>query len=118
MRISYQWLSEWIEQPPPVGDLAELLTNAGLEVEAIERLGQGLDKVVVGEVRSKEPVAGSDKLHLCAVDVGSGEPLQIVCGASNYEVGAKVPTALVGATLPGGLHIEARKLRGVPSHGM
>jgi len=118
MRISYNWLADLVEQLPPVPELAELLTHAGLEVEAIERQGEGLDRVVVGEVLEKLPVEGSDKLHLCKVEAGEGAPLSIVCGAANYEVGAKVPTALVGATLPGGMRIEARKLRGVDSAGM
>ncbi len=118
MRISYNWLADLVEEIPVVDALADLLTHAGLEVEAVERLGQGLEKIVVGQVLSKEPVQGSDKLHLCQVDAGTGAPLSIVCGASNYEVGDKVPTALVGATLPGGLRIEARKLRGLDSAGM
>jgi len=118
MRISYEWLSELVEQIPAVDELAAVLTAAGLEVEAIERQGQGLDRVVVGQVLTKEPVAGSDKLNLCTVDVGEGSPASIVCGASNYGVGAKVPAALPGAVLPGGMRIEARKLRGVDSAGM
>jgi phenylalanyl-tRNA synthetase beta chain len=118
MRVSYQWLRELVDgELPPVERVAELLTGAGLEVEGIERQGQGLDRVVVGEVLSKDPVAGSDHLNLCRVDVG-GETLSIVCGASNYGVGAKVPTALVGAHLPNGMAIKKAKLRGVESHGM
>ncbi len=118
MQISYKWLSELVEQIPPVDRLAELLTHAGLEVEAIEQLGKGLDHVVVGQVVEKEPVQGSDKLNVCRVDAGQGELLQIVCGAANYGVGAKVPTALVGASLPNGMLIERRKLRGIDSAGM
>jgi len=118
MRISMRWLGEWVQPLPEPEELARLLTGAGIEVEAIERLGQGLDRVVVGQVLSKTPVEGSTKLNLCSVDVGQGEPLSIVCGASNYQVGDKVPAALVGAVLPGGMKIEARKLRGVMSHGM
>src|SRR4051812_41512762 len=105
MRISLQWLSELIEHVPDAGRVAELLTHAGLEVEGVEKQGQGLGQVVVGRVLAKEKVPGSDKLHVCTVDVGAGAPLQIVCGASNYEVGATVPAALVGAQLPGGLTI-------------
>lgn len=118
MRISYNWLSDLVEQLPPVDRLAELLTHAGLEVEAIEHLGKGLEHVVVGQVLAKEPVPGSDKLNVCKVDAGQGEPLQIVCGASNYAVGAKVPTALLGAELPNGMRIESRPLRGIMSSGM
>jgi len=118
MRLSYDWLSELVEQVPPPDELATLLTAAGLEVEAIERLGEGLARVVVGQVLSKEPVAGTDKLNLCRVDVGEAQPASIVCGAANYGVGAKVPAALPGAVLPGGMRIEARKLRGVDSAGM
>lgn len=118
MRISYNWLSDLVEELPPVDRLAEMLTDAGLEVEAIERLGKGLEQVVVGQVLAKVPVEGSDKLNVCQVDVGGGETLQIVCGAANYEVGAKVPTALPGASLPNGMVIESRPLRGIMSSGM
>lgn len=118
MRISMRWLGDWVKPLPAPERLAEILTMAGIEVEAIETLGEGLDKVVVGQVLEKKPVEGSHKLNLCTVDVGQGEPLSIVCGAANYEVGDKVPTALVGAVLPNGMRIESRKLRGVPSHGM
>lgn len=118
MRISMRWLGEWVQPLPPPERVAALLTMAGIEVEAIEHLGQGLDKIVVGQVLEKKPIEGSDRLNLCKVDAGQEEPLSIVCGAANYEVGDKVPTALVGAVLPGGMRIESRKLRGVLSHGM
>ncbi|HWV38362.1 MAG TPA: phenylalanine--tRNA ligase subunit beta [Vulgatibacter sp.] len=118
MKISYEWLSELVEELPPADELAALLTGAGLEVEGVEHLGEGLARVVVGEVLSKESVAGTDRLNLCRVDVGAAAPASIVCGAANYGVGAKVPAALPGAVLPGGMRIQARKLRGVPSEGM
>src|SRR5690554_5921731 len=103
MRISMRWLGEWVQPLPPPERVAALLTMAGIEVEAIEHLGQGLDKIVVGQVLEKKPIEGSDRLNLCKVDAGQEEPLSIVCGAANYEVGDKVPTALVGAVLPGGM---------------
>lgn len=118
MRISLRWLADWVQPLPPPDELADLLNQAGIEVEAIERLGEGLERVVVGQVIEKSPVEGTDRLNLCSVDVGEGAPLSIVCGATNYRVGDKVPTALVGAVLPGGMKIEARKLRGVRSEGM
>lgn len=118
MRISMRWLADWVQPLPPPEQLADLLTQIGIEVEAIESLGKGLDRIVVGKVLEKTPVEGTTKLNLCSVDAGQGEPLSIVCGAANYEVGDKVPTALVGAVLPGGMRIESRKLRGVPSNGM
>lgn len=118
MIVSYNWLASLVEQTPSWQEVALRLTAAGLEVEGSEELGLGLDRVVVGHVLSKEKIAGSDKLHLCRVDVGAGAPVQIVCGASNYEAGAKVPAALEGAKLPGGLVIGKAKLKGVESFGM
>ena len=118
MRASYRWLSDLVEGIPSVEETARLLTAAGLEVESLEPQGQGLERVVVGKVLSKEKVPGSDKLNVCRVDVGAGQPVQIVCGASNYEVGAFVPAALEGASLPNGMKIGKAKLKGVESFGM
>jgi phenylalanyl-tRNA synthetase beta chain len=117
MRISLKWLSEYVDLPAPE-ELARQLTAVGLEVEGIERTGQGLDGVVAARILASEKHANAEKLSVTRVDAGAGEPLQIVCGAKNYAVGDVVPLAKVGATLPGGLKIEKAKLRGVESFGM
>jgi phenylalanyl-tRNA synthetase beta chain len=116
MRVLLSWLRELVEIPNDAAQVAARLTMAGLEVEAIERLDRGLEKVVVGEVRSKTPIEGT-KLNICQVFDGLAE-LQIVCGAQNYAVGAHVPVARVGAVLPDGKAIGQAKLRGVESFGM
>ena len=87
-------------------------------VEAIEHVGEGLGDVVVGRVLEIHPIKGADKIRLVIADGGGTEPLEIVCGATNFEVGDRVPLAPVGAILPGDFEIEARPLRGVMSHGM
>jgi len=117
MRISYKWLSEYLELPP-VDELARRLTAVGLEVEAIERVGAGLSGVVAARILASERHPDAEKLSVTRVDIGDGEPLQVVCGAKNYQVGDVVPLAKVGTTLPGGTRIERAKLRGVESHGM
>src|SRR5512133_3509529 len=117
MRISLKWLSEYVDLPGPE-ELARQLTAVGLEVEGIERTGQGLEGVVAARILASEKHANAEKLSVTSVDVGAGAPLQIVCGAKNYAVGDVVPLAKVGATLPGGLKIEKAKLRGVESFGM
>jgi phenylalanyl-tRNA synthetase beta chain len=117
MRISLQWLSEYVDLPAP-DELARRLTAVGLEVEAIERTGQGLDGVVVARILSSVKHPDAEKLSVTSVDRGDGQPLQVVCGARNYAVGDLVPLATVGATLPGGVKIARAKLRGVESSGM
>src|SRR5512143_967926 len=117
MRISYQWLSQYVELPP-VEELARRLTAVGLEVEAIERSGAGLEGVVAARIVASEKHPNAEKLSVTRVDRGEGEPLQVVCGARNYRVGDLVPLATVGAVLPGGTRIERAKLRGVESFGM
>jgi phenylalanyl-tRNA synthetase beta chain len=117
MRISYQWLSQYVDVPAPE-ELARRLTAVGLEVEAIERMGQGLEGVFAARIVASEPHPNAEKLSVTRVDAGAGEPLQVVCGAKNYQVGDVVPLARVGASLPGGLHIQKAKLRGVESFGM
>jgi len=117
MRISLKWLSDYVAVPP-AEELARRLTGVGLEVEAIERVGGGLDGVVVGKVLASDPHPNADKLSVTRIDAGSGEPLQIVCGAKNYKVGDLVPLATVGTKLPGGVEIKQAKLRGVESSGM
>jgi len=117
MRISLAWLSAYVDLPAPE-ELARRLTAVGLEVEAVERLGRGLEGVVAARIVSSERHPNAEKLSVTTVDRGDGRPLQIVCGATNYAVGDVVPLAAVGATLPGGQRIERAKLRGVESSGM
>jgi phenylalanyl-tRNA synthetase beta chain len=117
MRISYRWLSEYVDLPPPE-ELARRLTAVGLEVESLERTGQGLEGVVTARIVASERHPNAEKLSVTRVDAGGGEPLQIVCGAKNYGVGDVVPLATVGTVLPGGQRIEQAKLRGVESAGM
>ena len=118
MRISLNWLKELVDIDLGVDDLAHQLTMLGLEIESVERPGEGLSGVLVGQIQSIEPHPDADKLVVCKTDVGGEEPLQIVCGAKNMSVGDKVPTAIVGATLAGGFAIKGRKMRGVESQGM
>jgi phenylalanyl-tRNA synthetase beta chain len=117
MRISLKWLSEYVELPPPE-EVARRLTAVGFEVEAIERVGQGLGGVVAARILASEKHPNAEKLSVTKIDAGKGEPLQVVCGAKNYQVGDVVPLATVGTTLPGGTRIEKAKLRGVESYGM
>ncbi len=118
MKFSEKWLREWVDPPISTGELAHQLTMAGLEVDAVEPVAGDFSKVVVAEVLKVEPHPDADKLRVCQVNTGEGEPLNIVCGAANVRQGLKVPAALVGARLPGDFKIRKSKLRGVPSHGM
>src|SRR5512138_2212103 len=119
MRISLAWLAEYVDLGR-IGpeDLAKRLTAVGLEVEAIERTGTGLEGVVAARIVGSEKHPNAEKLSVTRVDLGGEQPLQIVCGAKNYVVGDVVPLARVGTTLPGGTKIEKAKLRGVESFGM
>ncbi len=118
MKFSVNWLREFVDLPKKIHDLAELLTLAGVEIEAIEELGSKIDKVIVAQIAASSQHPNADRLTVCEVDDGSGAKRQIVCGATNYKVGDKVPLALPGALLPNGLQIRASKLRGVDSEGM
>src|SRR5437016_1092949 len=118
MKFSVNWLREFVELPPSVDGLAELLTMSGVEIEGIEKRGTDFDHVVVAQVTESKPHPNADRLTVCVVDDGSGTKRQIVCGAKNYRVGDKVSLALPGAELTGGLKIRASKLRGVESEGM
>ncbi|WP_216902991.1 phenylalanine--tRNA ligase subunit beta [Synechococcus sp. CCY 9618] len=122
MRVSLQWLRELVSVEPgwlEPETLAERLSIAGFEVEAIEDLAARADGVVVGFVQERKAHPNADKLSVCTVAVGQAEPLQIVCGAPNVRMGQHVPVALVGSTLPAvGLTIKPAELRGVASSGM
>jgi phenylalanyl-tRNA synthetase beta chain len=122
MRVSLQWLQELVAAAPEsfgVETLAERLSIAGFEVDAIDDLAARAAGVVVGVVRERAPHPNADKLSVCQVDVGAADTLQIVCGASNVRQGIHVPVALLGATLPAvNLTIKPAELRGVASSGM
>ena len=118
MKFSEQWLREWVNPDISTTDLVEQLTMAGLEVDAVEPVAPFFSNMVVGEVLSVEPHPNADRLRVCQVNTGGAQALNIVCGAANVAVGVKVPVALVGAKLPGGISIEKSKLRGVASEGM
>ena len=116
MKFSENWLRTLINPPLTTRELADALTFSGIEVEAIEPAAASFEQVVVGEVISVEKHPDAERLSVCEVDIGSSS-LTIVCGAPNVRVGMKVPTALVGAKLPG-IAIKAATVRGVASHGM
>ncbi len=118
MKISYNWLKEFVEINIPPEKLAEVLTMRSFEVEEIIYQGEGLDRVVVGEILEVKEHSDADRLNLVKVNVDKDKILDIVCGAPNVEIGQKVAVALVGAELPGGFKIEKRKVRGVESCGM
>jgi phenylalanyl-tRNA synthetase beta chain len=118
MKFSINWLREFVELPSSVDELAKLLTMAGIEIEGIETRGANFDKVVVAQINASAQHPNADRLSVCQVDDGSGQPRQIVCGAKNYKVGDKVPLALPGAVLVNDLKIKPSKLRGVESQGM
>ncbi|RMG34083.1 MAG: phenylalanine--tRNA ligase subunit beta, partial [Gammaproteobacteria bacterium] len=118
MRFSEAWLREWVNPDVSTDVLADQLSMAGLEVDSVEPAAPEFSGVVVGEVLGCEKHPDADKLNVCQVDVGEGEPLQIVCGARNVAAGQKVPVATIGARLPGDFRIKKTKLRGVLSQGM
>ncbi len=118
MRVSLKWLRELVDVTLDTPALVDLLDMTGTKVEAIHTVGQAVDGVVVGRILTKERHPEAEKLWVTTVDVGAGEPLQIVCGAQNFEAGDLVPVATVGTTLPNGLTIKKAKLRGVVSEGM
>ena len=118
MLVSYNWIKEYVDLTNISPDeLAEKFTLGGLEVDGMERLGQNLSNLVVGEVLTCEPLDGSDHLNKTTVNVGT-EVLPIVCGAPNVAAGQKVVVAKVGAVLPGDFEIKEAKIMGEISHGM
>lgn len=118
MKISLNWLRDFVTYDGSVKDLADLLTFIGHAVDSVDKFGADYEGVVVGKVLRAEKVPGSDHLSFCEVDAGTGEVLPIVCGAPNVATGQTVPVALVGAKLPGDFLITERKLRGLVSKGM
>lgn len=118
MNLSMKWLSDYIKKDIPADEFCAGMTMSGSKVECYEVEGSEVKNVVVGRLLSVVPHENSDHLVVCQVDVGQGEPIQIVTGAPNVSAGDIVPVALVGAELPGGIKIKKGKLRGVESCGM
>ena len=118
MLVSYKWLQDYVDIPWGPEELAERLTMAGLEVEGLTRLAPSLHGVHVGLVREVSPHPGAENLKVCLVDLGALGSRSIVCGAPNVQSGQKVPVALEGTALPGGVVIRQAEIRGVVSQGM
>ena len=120
MKVSIEWLREYVDFDASHNELVDSLPMLGLEVEeSNSESNTSLENVVVGEVLSKAPHPEADRLSVCSVKVSAEEePATIVCGATNFKVGDRVPVALPGAKLPGGFKIKKSKLRGVASEGM
>ena len=124
MNISYNWLKEYVDFDLSAEEVAKALTSIGLEVDDVEEfqtIKGGLKGIVVGEVLTCEPHPNSDHMHVCSVDLGEENPVQIVCGAANIAAGQKVMVATIGTTLYDGedsFKIKKSKLRGVESFGM
>ncbi|MEQ1861403.1 MAG: phenylalanine--tRNA ligase subunit beta [Chthoniobacteraceae bacterium] len=118
MKVSLNWLREYVDLPPTTDELVSLLTMAGVEVEGVETTGCAIANVIVAQVRESVQHPNADRLSVCQVDDGSGAARQIVCGAKNYKVGDKVPLALPGAQMAPDFVIKVGKLRGVESQGM
>src|SRR5712691_2965700 len=118
MKFSINWLREFIDLPKDPEEIAELLTRAVIETKRIETRGANIEKVFVAQITASSRHPNADRLTVCEVNDGSGTKRQIVCGATNYKVGDKVPLALPGAKLPNGTEIRKSKLRDVESEGM
>lgn len=118
MKLSEQWLREWVDPALSTEDIAKKLTLCGVEVESLTPVAEKFSNVVIAELVSIEKHPEADRLHVCQVNIGQPELLTIVCGATNLKLPMKVPAALVGAVLPNNIKITRSKLRGVVSNGM
>jgi phenylalanyl-tRNA synthetase beta chain len=117
MKISLEWLKDYVEVVLPPADLADLLTHSGLEVEGLTEWKPAFQGVIVGRLDSFRPLAQSDHLSLCSVHDGKRD-YSIVCGAPNLKAGERVALAMEGALLPGGVKIGKTQFQGIPSEGM
>lgn len=118
MLFSESWLRTYVNPAISSEELQDALTMHGLEVDEARKAAPDFTGVVIAEVVECRDHENSDHLHVCQVNAGTGELIQIVCGAPNVRAGVRVPCAMVGAELPGGFKIKKAKLRGVPSNGM
>ncbi len=118
MNISRRWLEGFLRRDLEAADVARRLVTLGAGVDAVEPLHPGLERIVIGLVESVRPHPNADRLRLCVVNDGSAERLNVVCGAPNVATGKRYPFARVGTTIPGGITLERRKIRGEYSEGM
>jgi phenylalanyl-tRNA synthetase beta chain len=118
MLVPYSWLRDFAPFDLDPVELGRALDDLGMVVEHTERVGEGLEAVVVARVLETRPHPDADKVQLVDVDAGDGEALQVVCGAFNFSAGDLVPLAPIGAALPNGMEIARRKVRGEWSNGM
>lgn len=118
MKISLNWLKRYVDIPVTVEELCDKMILSGFEVESVEDLSATMKNVVAARILKLEKHPDADKLQICQMDVGAGEPIQIITGAQNVFEGALVPAALHDSHLPNGMHIKRGKLRGLPSDGM
>lgn len=118
MRVSHEWLKTLVDAPDDIDAFTSKLALTGTEVEGVETVGAALDGIVVGQILTKVAHPDSDHLWITTVDLGGEEPVQIVCGAQNFEAKDKVPVAQVGTVMPDGTKIKKGKLRGQVSYGM
>lgn len=117
MRLSLEWLKEYIPTKKSAEEIAEVFTFTGTEVDSIEELGKGFGDIIVGEITKLDPHPNADRLQLATVSLGR-KKVSLVCGATNIAVGQKVPVVLAGVTLPNGMLIEKTTIRDVESSGM
>ena len=117
MRVSLNWLKDYVDIEVEPDELGRILTMTGLEVEGIEPAGQSLDDIVVAKISAIEPHPGADKLYICQMDAG-GKQVQVVCSATNLEKDYLVPLGLPGTRLPDGTVIKEGRIRGVSSNGV
>ena len=118
MLISLNWLKQYVDIKESIDEIANALTMIGQEVEAIDIQGKDLNNVVIGQIVEFDKHPNSDRLTLLKVNVGEGEPLQIICGAKNHKLNDKVVVAKIGAVLPGNFKIKKSKIRDIESYGM
>ncbi|MGB5352967.1 MAG: phenylalanine--tRNA ligase subunit beta, partial [Woeseia sp.] len=118
MKFAESWLREWVDPDLDAAAIGAALTMAGHELDALTVEGAGLDGVIIADVVSAEPHPDADRLRVCQVSTGSGDPVQIVCGAPNARAGMKAVLASPGTKLPNGIKLRKAKIRGVESLGM
>ncbi|MCB0971935.1 MAG: hypothetical protein KDA97_10555, partial [Acidimicrobiales bacterium] len=118
MKVLHSWLQEFLDAPVDPTAVADAFDDLGTPVEEETRIGEGLDGIEVVKVLALRSHPNADKIQLVDVDRGDGEALQICCGAFNMAEGDLVPLATIGTTMPGGMEIAKRKMRGEPSNGM